>query len=294
MADAGDTSTATDAKTTDEGAAGAADTTKDTTGKAKPVDDAASSAATGDADDQSGTGEGSDDHTEDGDAGDSASKDDADKSRSDKAKQNQEAGKLRLAKKSSESTSDLRQRLQTEYVDEAENENQREIRQLKTDRYIENIERVGRDLQRDNEQAAREIPLFNPGSPEFNKELLDRSLKRYARDCLTQDENGQVSAYSISLLDYLREEAGMYGAAGGNTSKSQKSQQEDAAAKKAKDDKAKAEMDAAADAAGGASAQAAEAKKTDTDEFDDAFLAGMDDPYARHKPRDAHTFSTAS
>lgn len=279
----------TTATTTDEGAEGAADKSTEAAGKPTSEEQAASSAASDNGDDQSGSDEGSDGAAGDEGAGDSASQDDADKSQSDKAKQNREAAKLRIAQKNKD-TADLRQKLQEDYVDQAADDNDRRIREMETDRYIENIERVGRDIARDNEQAAREISLFNPASPDFNKDLLDRSLKRYARDCLTQDSNGQIVKYSIPLLDYLREEAGMYGAA---YSGKQIDQQQAAAAKKAKADKAKAQMDAAAEGAQGASAQAAEAKKTGTDTFDDAFLAGFDNPDARHKPRDAHTFSAA-
>lgn len=286
-----DTTTAT----TDEGAGEAADLSTDTKGNAQSGDDAATSTATDKADDQTDTGEGSDDATGDEGAGDSASKAKEDKSQSDKAKQNREAGKLRLAQKN-EKISELRGRLQTEYVDAAEDENDRKIRAIESDRYVERIERVNRDLQRDNEQAAREIPLFNAADTEhFDKDLLDRSLKRYARDCLTQDENGQITGYSIPLLDYLREEADGYGAG----SKTQTPQQDASAkakaaadAKKAAADKAKAEMDAASDATGGSSAAAAEAKRTQAGtSFDEAFLAGMDDPNARHKPADAHRFA---
>lgn len=284
----GETTTAT---TTDEGAEGAADKSTEAAGKSASEEQAASSAAADNDDDQSGQDEGSDGQAGDEGAGDSASEDDADQSQSDKAKQNREAAKLRIAQKN-EKTAELRQRLQTDYIDEATTDNEREIREIKTDRYIEKIERVSRDIARDNEQAAREIDLFNPSSPQFNKDYLDRSLKRYARDCLTQDENGMITSYSVPLLDYLREEADSYGA--GSRTGNKNDAAKDAAAKKAKAEQAKAKMDAAADAAGGTSAQAAEAKKTGTDKFDDAFLAGFDNPEARHKPRDAHTFSTAA
>lgn len=293
MADAAsDTTTAENATTTDQGAAGAADTSTDTKGKAQSEDGSAASAGTDKADDQSGKEDGSDGGTGSEDAGGSASDSKDDKSQSTK-EQNRKAMELRLAQKN-EKSQELRQKLQTDYIDEAENDNDRRIREIETDRYIEKVERVNRDLARDNEQAAREIPLFNSGSSEFNKDLLDRSLKRYSRDCLTQDENGAIVAYSIPLLDYLREEAAMYGAAGSNASGDKPTQQEADAAKKAKAEQDQAKMDAAADATGGASAQAAEAKKTGNESFDDAFLAGMTDPYAPHKPRDAHTFSTAA
>jgi hypothetical protein len=281
MADASDDQTTT-ATTTEETAAGAADKSTETTGKPTSDEGAETSTAADKGDDQATKGDDAAGQGGDEGAGDSASQ--ADESKTDKTKkaeQNREAGKLRIAQKSEDNLKQLRDDLQTGYVDEAEDERDRQIRELRMEQYLEKVRGVNERLQRDNEQAAKEIDVFNSSSPSFNKALLDRTMKRYARDCLQVAEDGKtITGYTVPLLDYLREEADTYGL-GSNTHTPQK-----------KAATASAKMDAAAEDTGGSSAAAAEAKQTGKDSFDDLFLAGMDDPNSRHKPANTHTFST--
>lgn len=180
-----------------------------------------------------------------------------------------------------------RKALTDDYVNaEGLTDDQREIRQMKSDRYIEKLETSRATLVSDNQQIAEEYPFFRPlnpdGSknPEFNEPLYKRAIERFGRDSLEMsepDENGvqQIVGYKVRLLDYMREEADLYQAAskaGTETKPPVKPETKPAPKDKGKDDAA---MDAASEEPGGASTA-----KTEADEENDpmvkAFLAGFD------------------
>lgn len=180
----------------------------------------------------------------------------------------------------------LRERLQP-FVDDADDPSISKDRQRDVDDYIRQAGQAQAEIQRDNESVQREIPIFNPESPDFRQDLASRAYAQYARDMCIEDQNGAVDAngnpvivgYRMSLLDYMREKAEDYGFG------SMKPESGKQPAKKSKS-KAKAKMDAAADTPSGASA-AAGSNKDD----EDPFLAGFNDPYGRHAPTNAHTWS---
>lgn len=212
------------------------------------------------------------------DKGDGQSEDEADDSEA-KKQRNREEYKLRVAQRESKEVTQMRQNLDA-WVNEAEDDTERRTRAVEAKQYLSEVKGAQDEIARDNEQVAREIPIFNAASPEFRQDLLDRSLKRYARDCLEVDANGVVVGAKMRLLDYMREEAEAYGVARSNTP----SKQEKQPSKK----QSKAKMDAAADEPGGTSPSTG--KKSAED---DPFLAGFNDPYGRHTPSNTHKWANA-
>jgi hypothetical protein len=209
------------------------------------------------------------------DAGDQGN-DKADDSEAQKQR-NREEYKLRVSQRETKELAQMRQNLDA-WVDEAADDTERRTRRVEAKQYLSDVQHTQEDIARDNQEVAREIPLFNAASPEFRQDLLDRSLRRYARDCLDLDTNGVVVGYKMRLLDYMREEAEAYGVARSNTpeQKKQPSKKEN-----------RAKMDAAADTPGGTSPNGSKTK----DEADDPFLKGFNDPYGRHSPENAHKWA---
>lgn len=174
--------------------------------------------------------------------------------------QNRLGYQIRQIRGNDEYVAKLRSNLQDNYVNEAGlTDEQARIRKLESDAYIKDVEQARATLVTDNDRVAQEISLFNPRSKDFNKDLLDRSLRRFARDQLNRDENGEIIGFKIPLLDYMREEADGYLARGPIEAKSQET--------------AAATMDAASETAGGSSPTQATSKK---DPLDAAFEAGFD------------------
>lgn len=163
-----------------------------------------------------------------------------------------------------------RRNLQGWVEEDGLSDEQREIRGIRADNYIRDLETKRAQLVADNVQVASEFSIFNPQSPDFNKALYDRSLARFGRDSLQLDDNGEIIGYKISLADYMREEADSYLA----MSKVDSGKSKTAPKKKAATtDADRARMDAASDAPGGASPTKGESQK---DPITDAFLAGFD------------------
>lgn len=272
--------------------AGADDNQEDKTTDPKTTEAPDESAKSADVDDQGGDDDDASGSDGDG-AGDPAAK----------QKRDAEGYKIRHLINDNPVVKLVREKLQP-VVDATQDESARKDLQRDLNDYVKDIAQVHDVLQRDNEQVAKEIPIFrvaNPDgtpNPEFNKSLLDRALAQYARDMAIYDENGVRDAngnpiivgYRMRLLDYMREKAEDYGF-GSKKTRNQDKQMD----KKSNDDKDKAakkkadqaKMDAAADTPGGKSPAEGKGKT----EADDPFMQGFNDPYGRHKPEGAHAFS---
>lgn len=98
---------------------------------------------------------------------------------------------------------------------------------LEAKQWVDTVERNQTNLMNDNVRAQSEIPLFNPGSPEWKqggeaiyKAALTRFDEAYT---VTDEESGQVvGAYDrngnqVSLLNYLQQEAAQMSAIIGQT-----------------------------------------------------------------------------
>ena len=183
-----------------------------------------------------------------------------------------------------------RKALTDDYVNEAGiTDDQREIRQMKADRYLETLETKRAQLVADNQQVAEEYSFFRPlnpdgtKNPEFNEALYKRAVDRFGRDSLEMsepDENGkqEIVGYKVRLLDYMREEADLWLAGRGETKGKTDPKKPDEKVETPKKDDAKtqAEMDAASEEVGGASTTKSEAQAEEKDPMVKAFLAGFD------------------
>lgn len=174
--------------------------------------------------------------------------------------QNRLGYQLRQIRTNDEYVSKLRTNLQDNYVSaEGLTPEQSQIRKLEADAYIKDVEQARAQIVSDNQKVSQEISIFNPKSKDFNKELLDRSLTRYARDHLVRDEQtGEILGYKMPLAEYMHEEADTY-LAGRNTVQKKRAT-------------ATAQMEAAAEEPGGTSTARAEAKE---DPMEKAFLDGF-------------------
>jgi len=159
----------------------------------------------------------------------------------------------------------VRTNLQDNYVQaEGLTDDQRSIRRIESDQYVRDLETSRAKLVSDNNTVAAEIPMFNPNSPEFNKELYERSLARYSRDNLELDPQGEITGFKTPLVDYMREEADGYLAL---VDKSKPEPKKPAPNSNAK-------MDAASEDTGGTSASIPTPE--DKDSISKAFLAGFE------------------
>ena len=212
--------------------------------------------------------------------------DDSDESKAEngstaKQEQNRLGYQLRQIRVNDPFVAQARRTLTADYVnEEGITDDQREIRQMKADSYIEKLETSRATLVSDNQTVAEEIPIFNPASPEFKKDLYDRALLRFGRDSLEMSEpdaqgKQEIVGFKVRLLDYMREEADLYHA-GSNGSKETKpksdAKKEDKSEDKSKKD---AKMDAASEDPGGVSDTKAQDTK-DNDPIVNAFLDGFD------------------
>lgn len=212
--------------------------------------------------------------SKDKDAGDGSADDDASKADDDAtAKEQRRVGyQLRQIRQNDPYVSKQRKALQEEYVNEANiTDDQREIRQIKADNYLKTLETSRAQLVADQQTVASEIPMFDPNSDDFRKDLYDRSLRRYGRDSLEQDDEGNITGYKIPLLEYLREEADSYRALSIDSDKSKPDPKSSQSKTKTDDD---AKMDAASEDAGGSSPTTTEASEKDPTV--EAFLQGFD------------------
>lgn len=211
---------------------------------------------------------------------------------------NREGFKLRQLIDSSPVVKTIRDTLQP-WVDAGADPREQKDRGRDVESYVKDVVRAQDDISRDNEQVAREIGLFNPGSPDFDESKTQRAYAQYARDMAIEDQNGitvkdangndvpLIVGYRMRLLDYMREKAEDYGYRSNSSTSQAKPGKKSGAKAPAKD--AKAKMDAAADTPGGSSPGGSRGGKGDS--FDELFLSGMDDPYGRHTPKDAHRYS---
>ena len=183
--------------------------------------------------------------------------------------------------------------LQDDYVNaDGISDEQREIRQMKSDRYIEKLETSRATLVSDNQKIAEEFSFFRPknpdgsDNPEFNEALYKRATDRFARDSLEMsepDEQGvqQIVGYKVRFLDYMREEADLYLAGRSQDTSKTPTPKKPAPNTDSKDDKSKgkgksdAEMDAASEDVGGASTAKSD-QAQDEDPMVNAFLKGFD------------------
>lgn len=194
---------------------------------------------------------------------------------------NREGFQIRQLIDNNPNVQSIRDKLQS-WVDDSADDREQKDRQRDVNDYVKDVVRAQDDIQRDNELVTREIPLFNKGSKDFNEQLTQRALSQYARDMVMYDQNGItdkngnpiVVGYRMRLLDYMHEKAEDYGYASRGKSVNQE--------KPKAPRKAKAEMDARADTPSGSSAE--QSKPKGRAALDEAFLAGFDDPYGRHKP----------
>lgn len=170
----------------------------------------------------------------------------------------------RQAKKKDEVIETLTEQLQTNYIDQGEDDNEKRIRSLEARDYVGQIREARSTLLSDNQRVRSEIPLYNPDSPEFiGEENFDRLMTRYARDnVITKPVQGadgkikqEVVGYRQSLFEYFAEEADLLGGVR-------------APIKKETD---KANMDASAETPGGPSPSS----RTSKGEEDDDFVKGM-------------------
>lgn len=250
-------------------------------------------------DDSAKSAAGDDDQGAEGDDADKQDGDDANKDDSEAEKErNREGYKIRQLVDSNPAVQLLREKLQP-VVDNTTDAAERKDLQRDLNDYVKDVARTHDDLNRDNEQVAVEIPIFRARNadgtpnPAFRKPLLDRALAQYARDMAIYDQNGVTDAngnriivgYRMRLLDYMREKAEDYGF--GSKKPGQEKQLAKPTDKKGTTAADKAKMDAAADTPGGQSPSGSKAKGDD----DDPFVAGFNDPYGRHKPTGAHSFS---
>src|SRR6266702_5443839 len=111
-------------------------------------------------------------------------------------------------------------------------ERDKKLAALEWNNYITKVTQARKDIVSDNEKVQAQIPIFNPGSRDFNKGVYDRAMERYARDSLIADTDGEIVGYRVSLFDYLKEEADLYhaGSATGTKKRSNASARMDAAA----------------------------------------------------------------
>lgn len=164
-----------------------------------------------------------------------------------------------------------RQNLQNWVNDPSITNDEARLRSIEAENYIEKVERARAQLITDEEQARKELSVFNPQSPDYREAIYDRAIQRYARDQVIteEDANGvqQIVGYKIPLLDYLREEADSY-LAGVDSSRKTSTDSKESDSKKAQ-----ARMDAASEVTtGGASPEAIKPAKS---AFDEAFEAGF-------------------
>ena len=250
---------------------------------AKKADVPAPSTSAADEDESQGEGE---------DAGKPDQESEAKGSEAEKQRNRQEF-RIRQLTDSNPNVQAIKDKLQP-WVEAADDQRDQRDRQRDVNDYVRDVAQTQDNLQRDAETVFREIPSFNPGSPEFNEGLYKRAMAQFARDMAITDQNGVTDANGnpiivgtrMRLLDYMREKAEDYGIGSIDSGKSGK-----ASDTKKSDSKSKAKMDAAADTPGGASAEGRKPKSDET-EMDKAFLAGFEDPYGRHTPQNKHAWDT--
>lgn len=196
-----------------------------------------------------------------------------------KKEQNRLGYQLRQIRAGDPFVSRARKALQDEYVNvEGITDDQREIRQIKSDNYLEKLERDRAQLVADGDAIAAEYDYLNPqDEAHFDKPLYDYLMAKFGRDSLIMsdpDENGktEIVGYRTRLLDYIREEADLI--ARGSKGNSGKTESAKTAVKLDKG-KTEAQMDAASDEPGGTSTAKADNAK-DNDPLVAAFISGMD------------------
>lgn len=127
------------------------------------------------------------------------------------AKEKNQVGYLtRQLKQKDEYIAKLETNLKDNYVDQGSDDNEQRIRNLEVRQYVKEVEQARSSIVSDNEKVARDIPLFNPESPDYNQTVHERALARYARDSIIADESGEIVGYKVPLYDYLKEEADLY------------------------------------------------------------------------------------
>lgn len=247
------------APTTDDNQQGGAPATPDTQPKETEAAGAEADAILPDEDEGTG-GKPTEGQTEEGKPGQQT------EAELSEAEKNREGYWKRQSEKKDEVIDQLTEALQTNYIDQGEDDSEKRIRNLEARDYVTQIREARSTLVADNQRAQSEIPVFNPSSPEFiGAEQVEKIMARYARDNVIlkpiQLADGNISnevvGYRQPLYAYLAEEADLL--AGVSRSGQAKGQ------------RANATMDAAAEVPGGTSPSS---RQTGGEENDD-FLKGF-------------------
>lgn len=216
---------------------------------AEALDNPKGTEATDTSTEETGSDETAEDSENDADESSEAQDDSADA----RAEQNRLAALRRVQERDAS-----REKLEAErqeHLNSIDDEDKRRIANLEWDNYINRVSQTRENLLSDAEAIRREYPMFDPNSKDFNKDLYERSMKRFARDSAEADSDGNIISVKTRLRDYLKEEAELF-LAGSKTGSRKQSN-------------AKAKMDAAAERPTGSTAP----KKTAQEE--DPFLAGF-------------------
>lgn len=95
---------------------------------------------------------------------------------------------------------------QQKYLDEAEDEHELSIRQLKVDSYNNRVENNVNKLQNGVDKALANIDLFKSGTPEEKNALLDY-LDDFERIHVVKDQNGDPIRVTGDVFEYLTNKA---------------------------------------------------------------------------------------
>jgi len=143
----------------------------------------------------------------------------------DQKKRNDEMAKRRIAEREAREAD--KQKQYDEYLNEAEDDTDRALREVRLEAYVARIERNNDKINTGLDKAVAAIPELTKGTPEF-KEALNEAYQDFLDTKVVWDRNGDPIDIKGDVLDYLKAKADSYrkiAQSGARTQKKQKAAQ---------------------------------------------------------------------